>query len=207
MKTNKEIIISIAWSGWGKVSAARAATRIIGVKYKGFKLNCLLFTGVAGSADSNLNQWDIIVANKIMQHDMDARPLFERHIIPGLNKDILCPNRDLTEKIFLILSENVNSGLEKFKKVVKGKIATGDMFISSKETLLELKNRIKNLSALEMEGGAVAQVAEQEGVPYAVLRVISDNADENANQKFEDFLVDYEKNSWKLLELILSNLK
>ena len=202
-KSNKEISLSIAWSGWGKVSAARASTRIIDVEYKGSKTDCLLFTGVAGAADLKLNQWDVIVADKIIQHDLDARPLFKRHFIPALNKDILFPSRDLTETIFMALKENFQNELIAFGKVFKGKIATGDTFISSIEDLTKIKNRIQNLLAVEMEGAAVAQVAEQEGIPYAILRVISDSADENANQKFEDFLFDYENNSWKLLERVL----
>ena len=60
-----------------------------------------------------------------------------------------------------------------------------------------------DLRAVEMEGAAVAQVAEQEGVPWLVLRVISDGADEAAAQSFEDFVKRYEKQAWRLIEALL----
>ena len=58
-----------------------------------------------------------------------------------------------------------------------------------------------------MEGAAVAQVAEQERVPWLVLRVISDGADETAAQSFEDFVKRYEQQAWRLIEALLQRCK
>ena len=63
------------------------------------------------------------------------------------------------------------------------------------------------LCAVEMEGAAVAQVACQEKVPWLIVRVISDGADDSAAQTFSDFLKDYEKSSWDLIEVLLNNYK
>ena len=52
------ILISLAWSGWGKVSAARAVTRLLSNSTKENPIDCIFFTGVAGAVDSNLKQWD-----------------------------------------------------------------------------------------------------------------------------------------------------
>ena len=83
-----EIKIFTAWSGWGKVNSAYAATRIINEAEKNnHKLDLLIFTGVAGAIDKSLNQWDIVIANSFVQHDMDARPLFNKFVIPNLNLD------------------------------------------------------------------------------------------------------------------------
>ena len=58
-----------------------------------------------------------------------------------------------------------------------------------------------------MEGAAVAQVAAQEKVPWLIVRVISDEADNSASQTFSEFLKDYEKYSWNLIEVLLKNYK
>ena len=72
--------LSIAWSGWGKVSAARAATRLICHHFKELKIDAIFFTGVAGAINSNLKQWDIVVPYELIQHDLDARPLFNNRL-------------------------------------------------------------------------------------------------------------------------------
>ena len=57
-----------------------------------------------------------------------------------------------------------------------------------------------------MEGGAVAQVAEQEGIPWLLIRVISDGADETAAQSFSEFVQVYEREAWRLIEALLRRL-
>ncbi len=81
----RRINVITAWSGWGKVSAARAITRILDSSITK-KIDLIIFTGVAGAIDENLNQWDVIIPNVLKQYDMDASPLFERFVIPALNK-------------------------------------------------------------------------------------------------------------------------
>ena len=51
--------------------------------------NTVIFTGVAGAINSKLKQWDIIIPHKLIQHDMDARPLFKRYEIPALKTCLL----------------------------------------------------------------------------------------------------------------------
>ena len=83
------IRLSLAWSGWGKVSAARAATRLLS---SAPDIDLLLFTGVAGAADPALTQWDVVLADAVVQHDMDSRPLFPRFTLPALNRAQLNPD-------------------------------------------------------------------------------------------------------------------
>ena len=82
--TKKTLFISLAWSGWGKVSASRAITRIIALSYKNFPIDLIIFTGVAGGILKNSNQWDIIIAKELVQYDMDASPLYKKYEIPSL---------------------------------------------------------------------------------------------------------------------------
>ena len=79
----ESVYITLAWSGWGKVSAARAVTRLLAGENK---IDLIIFTGVAGAANKRLNQWDIVIANEVIQHDMDARPIFDKFVLPPLKK-------------------------------------------------------------------------------------------------------------------------
>ena len=201
------LYITTAWSGWGKVSAARATTRIIQSVYKDKKVDLILFTGVAGSATKKLKQWDIVVSECMMQHDMDARPIYKKFVIPSLNTEKIYPNKDLLNLIFNSLKRNEpNSRFSNFGNLYKGLIATGDMFISDKTKLDKLRQQIPELFAVEMEGGAFAQVATQEKIDWIVLRVISDTADEDAVNDFQDFLLKYQKSSWSLISCCLNSL-
>ena len=204
-KTNnsKPIFISLAWSGWGKVSAARAATRLISNSSKENPINCIFFTGVAGAVDSKLKQWDIVIADQVVQYDMDARPLFKRFYIPALNIDKLSSSEEWKAKTYMAILNAKNDGLLKeFGSITKGLIGTGDRFISDRNILVELSKDLDGLKAIEMEGAAVAQVATQEGIPWVIIRVISDEANSNAAQNFSKFLELYKKNSWCLLNNI-----
>lgn len=210
IKIDKNVIykvyLSVAWSGWGKVSAARAATRLIGHKHKSSPLDLLLFTGVAGSVCEKINQWDIVMANNVVQYDLDARPIFKRFFIPALNKDELTPNKSWFDWIFETIKTNLNNNnLDHFKNLHSGQIGTGDKFISDKDEVLGLKKLLPNLKAVEMEGCSVAQVAYQEGVPWIILRVISDSANESAPKDFNAFLKIYNEISPILIKIILEN--
>ena len=206
---NKEenILVSVAWSGWGKVSAARAATRLLSNPYSGKALDLILFTGVAGAADSSLKQWDVVIPNQLVQHDMDASPFFEKYVIPSLNQDKISAKEELVEWTCNILIDGLKKfNLDKFGFVKKGLIATGDKFIADKNSIDDLSANLPGLMAIEMEGAALAQVASQENIPWLIIRVVSDQADSSAPQSFKDFLKDYEKYSWFLIKILLQNI-
>ena len=200
----ESVNIILAWSGWGKVSAARAITRILAGKYK---IDFIIFTGVAGAANKNLNQWDVVIANEVIQHDMDARPIFEKFVLPPLKKAKLESDTFLNNWIFNSLTNSVKNGnLNRFGIIKRGLIASGDSFISEESVIKKLSDELPNLEAIEMEGGAVAQVAEQEGVPWVIVRVISDSADVNSAKDFDQFLKDYVLSSWKLIDCFLQDI-
>ena len=81
---NSAVKLTLAWSGWGKVCAARAAPRLMAAAPD---LDLLRFTGVAGAADAALQQWDVVLADAVSQHDMNASPLFPRFTLPPLHRD------------------------------------------------------------------------------------------------------------------------
>ena len=199
------IRLTLAWSGWGKVCAARAATRLLAAAPD---LDLLLFTGVAGAADPTQRQWDVLLADAVVQHDMDASPLFPRFTLPPLNRDRLQPDPDWFRWAQAALHDAAAKGeLADFGSTRSGLIATGDRFIGEAALLRDLREALPGLQAVEMEGGAVAQVAEQEGIPWLLLRVISDGADESAAQSFTDFIQAYEHKAWNLTAALLRRLE
>jgi len=203
-----KIHLSIAWSGWGKVSAARAATRLISHQFNKVKVDAIFFTGVAGAVNSKLKQWDILIPYELIQHDMDARPLFKKYEIPALKTVRIKSNKSINDWTLRTLKNSKKDGLLKnFGNIYEGLIATGDKFISNKNDIEKLSKEMEDLSAVEMEGASVAQVAEQEKIPFQIIRVISDNANENSSEDFSKFLIKYNYHSAKLISALIENIE
>ena len=136
----ESVYVTLAWSGWGKVSASRAITRILAGKNK---VDLIIFTGVAGAANKNLSQWDVVIANEVIQHDMDARPIFEKFVLPPLKKAKLESDKLFRDWFFSSLKKSVQNGdLTGFGHIKKGLIATGDSFISDENVIKRLKEGI-----------------------------------------------------------------
>jgi adenosylhomocysteine nucleosidase len=181
----------------GKVAAAATVATLI----ERFDVTHIVFTGVAGAADSQLQVGDIVVADELVQHDMDATPLFPRHEVPLLGQSHFASDKHLTDRLakaaidFVAydLKEAVPAhDLDQFRlsgpRVYRGLIASGDEFIDSRAKLNELKTAFPPLMAVEMEGAAVAQVCFEFGVPFSVIRTISDGANEEAPYDFVHFV-------------------
>ncbi|MCK5637116.1 MAG: 5'-methylthioadenosine/adenosylhomocysteine nucleosidase [Flavobacteriaceae bacterium] len=187
--------IVLVFSRWGKVASATTATQII----NDFNVDEIIFTGVAGSIQKEINIGDIIVGKNLYQHDMNASPLVEQFEIPILQKKYFETNtvkRDLLYKacqLFLIEFENFidKSNSIKFNitspKVLIEDIASGDQFISTKQQISYIKNTLPNIACVEMEGAAVAQVCFEYQVPFSIIRTISDNANNNSHIDFPKF--------------------
>ena len=86
--------ITFAWSGWGKVDASRTTTRVISSDLNSKNLDFLIFTGVAGGAEDFLCQWDLVVGSFLIQHDMDASPLYEKYQIPSTRDIYMRPDKN-----------------------------------------------------------------------------------------------------------------
>lgn len=182
----------IALSRIGKVAAAATASIVI----QEFQASRVIFTGLAGGLHEDVAVGDVVVASGLMQHDMDARPLFGRHEIPLLGRERFDADPVLSGRLLESAGQFVrgHAGLPaeqgaRLPRVHHGLIATGDVFVNSNDYAHQLRQRLPDALCLEMEGGAMAQVCYEFGVPFAVLRVISDQADHAAKADFTDFLV------------------
>lgn len=182
----------IALSRIGKVAAAATASIVI----QEFKASRVIFTGLAGGLHQDVAVGDVVVASALMQHDMDARPLFGQHEIPLLGRERFDADPVLSGQLLESAAQFArgHAGLMAGQgaqppRVHHGLIATGDVFVNSNDQAHQLRQRLPDALCLEMEGGAMAQVCHEFGVPFAVLRVISDQADHAAKADFTDFLV------------------
>jgi adenosylhomocysteine nucleosidase len=183
-------------SGIGKVAAATTATLLI----ERFQVNRIVFTGVAGGLGSGVRVGDVVVAESFLQHDMDASPIFPRHEVPGYGRSRFDTDRSLTEQLaraastalggaehFLDRETRAAFGLQA-PRLHRGLIVSGDRFVSTASECSALQRELPDALAVEMEGAAFAQVCHDFGVPLAVVRTISDRADDAAPVDFSRFL-------------------
>ena len=189
--------VVVAWSRWGKVAAASTTTHVL----QTYRPREVILTGVAGSIDPDVRVGDVVVADTLVQHDMDASPLFPRHEIPllgvtevaadpGIKEDLLDATAGfLTDELPQRLPEQTRAGFRIGDPRARvGQILTGDQFISGTAAVADLRDRFPGGRCVEMEGAAVAQVCFEHSVPFGVIRTISDTADHNADIDFEAFL-------------------
>ena len=182
--------VVLVFSRWGKVAAAATTTQLI----NDYEIDEVIFTGVAGAIHSDLNIGDIVIGRNLYQHDMNASPLFKKFEIPIIKKIFIESNINsrLIDSISLFLDHYsdyidnylANSFEISTPKVVHGDIASGDQFISTKEKVERLNKEIPTAICVEMEGAAVAQVCYEYDVPFSIIRIISDKADDNSSIDF-----------------------
>ena len=190
----KGLDIVIAHSKIGKVFASLTASTLI----QKFSCDSLLFSGVAGAINPNLNIGDLIVATKLCQHDLDITAFGHPFgFVPG-GKVFIESSKELLD-----LAKNVakNENL----KVIEGIIATGDQFVHSNVTKEFIEKTFK-ADALEMEGASVAVVCDSLSIPFFILRAISDSANMDAGFDFDEFLQSSAKISSNYLVKIVDEL-
>ena len=187
---DKQVVV--ARCGVGKVFAAMCAEAMI-IKYSP---SLIVNTGVGGALAHGLQSADMVIADKLCQHDMDTSFLGDPvGLISGINVIYF----ETDKKAVNILKESCE---KLFLRSFVGTVASGDKFIASVEQKREI---VKNFSAIacEMEGAAIAQTAYVNQVPFVVIRAISDSADGNASMDYSTFMPIAAKSSAALtLELV-----
>ena len=178
----EEIDVVVVFSRWGKVAAAITVTNLI----VEFGVNQILFAGMAQSLSDDLNKGDIVVAQRLYQHDMDMRPLMHRFEIPFLGKTSIELSQEYvnmgmqTGHRFLkmhnvkINKDEKRRGKINNSKMHIGDIATGDLCISNLSMRKSLNRNIPSAVCADLESAAVAQVCNDFRIPLCVIHVISD---------------------------------
>ena len=163
--------VVVVRSGIGKVNAAVCTQILADV----FEVEAVINTGIAGSLRNEINIGDIVVSTDALQHDMDAVEFgYPKGQIPGMKVFSFVANAALRETAVRVC-QKVNPDIQVFE----GRVVSGDQFVAS----AEVKNKIIKEFAgycTEMEGAAIAQTAYLNGIPFVVVRAISDKADNSA---------------------------
>ncbi len=198
--------VVVALSRVGKVAAAMTATLLV----HEFGATQAIFTGTAGGLHALARVGDVVVADALLQHDMDASPLFPRHEVPLYGTDrfrcdaalsdalaaasravldeATCGGDDRSPDPLALSADDLRSFAITAPRVHTGLVISGDAFVSSAEACAALRARLPEALAVEMEGAALAQVCHDLDVPCAVVRTISDRADNSATVDFTRFV-------------------
>jgi adenosylhomocysteine nucleosidase len=166
--------------GIGKVAAAMTTTLLA----ERFTPRMLVFTGVAGGLGDGVRVGDVVVAEALLQHDMDASPLFPRFEVPLTGRSRFGADPDLTAALVAAAQALGDAA----PALHHGLVISGDRFVSAAAACAALRQALPDALAVEMEGAALAQVCHDLGLPFAVLRSISDRADDSAHVDFTQFI-------------------
>jgi len=167
----------IVQCGVGKVNAAMCAQVLCDL----FDVTHLVNTGIAGSLCPELDIGDLVVSRDAMYHDVDAVHFgYPYGKVPGMDV-IAFPADDAMVNYAFDAAEAVNPGHTKI-----GRVASGDQFVAVKELKEKIIGHTNGLCT-EMEGAAIAQTAYRNGIPFVILRAISDKADDSAEMDYPTF--------------------
>ena len=163
----------------GKVNAA-ACTQIL---IDRFGVDRIINTGVAGSLDAAIDIGDIVVSTEAVQHDMDVTPLgYARGEIPYCEKSVFPADEEMRASAV----EAVKAAAPEVH-AFEGRVCSGDQFIASREQKEAILSSVGGLCC-EMEGAAIAQVCSLNGIPFVIIRAISDKADDSEEMSYVEFV-------------------
>ncbi len=173
----KEVAVVVC--GVGKVNAAMCTLMMI----EKYRPELILNSGVAGSLSPIAGIGDIVIATKTVEHDMNTTALGENRgeisFPDGMVTFFEC-SKKASNLLYSVCSKIPDT------KTVQGIIASGDIFISERKARLKINDRFGAI-ACEMEGAAIGHVCVRCSVPYAIIRAISDDLEENEGMDFVKF--------------------
>ncbi len=188
---NKDVVIVLA--GEGKVNAAITTSLMI----ENFNVKCIINVGVAGG-QKGVKHRDVVISSEVLYHDFDVTSFgkYVRGQVPGF-KPLFYADESLLNKTKMVLNN-----LHFNYKI--GKIASGDQFVYSKETIKDVNELYSDIYAIEMEAGAIAQTSTIYNVPFIIYRSISDILeDEDQDDDFYKFLAIASKNASLVLKELI----
>jgi len=170
--------VVVVRSGIGKVNAG-ICTQILADIYK---IDAVINTGVAGSLKNEINIGDIVLSTDALYHDMDATGFgYDPGVVPRMETSVFQASKEL-----LKLAKDVCAKVNPEVGIFEGRVASGDQFISDKAAKERIIGQF-GAYCTEMEGAAIAHVAYLNGIPFLIIRAISDKADNSATMDYAEF--------------------
>lgn len=170
--------VVIVRCGIGKVNAGLCVQILCDL----FGITHVINTGVAGSLEEEINIGDIVVSIDAMYHDMDVTGLgYAPGQIPQMDVLAFPADKELREAVVKACREAAPD-----VGVFEGRIVSGDQFICDRARKEQIREVFGGLCT-EMEGAAIAQAAYSNGIPFVIVRAISDKADESTEMAYEEF--------------------
>lgn len=184
--------VVLVQSGIGKVMSAMS----VAILAEKFQVDMIINTGSAGGVADGLEVGDVVIADKLVYHDVDVTA-FGYAYGQMAGQDLYYH----ADKEWILQLEKVLIQQELSSHV--GLIATGDSFIAGPEKVARIKSHFPEVMAVEMEGAAIAQAAQAAGKPFLVIRAMSDTAQGDAHITFDQFIVEAGKRSAQTLLALL----
>ncbi|ELY6374651.1 5'-methylthioadenosine/S-adenosylhomocysteine nucleosidase [Cronobacter sakazakii] len=187
--------VALLKSGIGKVSAAMGATLLL----EHCKPDVIINTGSAGGLAPSLKVGDIVVSDEVRYHDADVTAFgYEYGQMAG------CPAAFKADEKLIAAAQETIEKLNLY--AVRGLVVSGDAFINGSVNLAKIRHNFPQAIAVEMEATAIGHVCHNFGVPFVVVRAISDVADQQSHLSFEEFLAVAAKQSSLMVETLLTSL-
>lgn len=182
--------IFVAKCGIGKVNSALNTYRII----KSVNPDMVINSGVAGGA--GLPVGSILVADRVTYYDVWCGPGTEYGAADGVPLE-LTPSVKITEIAKKTLSGNFKTGL----------ICSGDKFVSTPEEIAFIRSKFPDVCAVDMESASIAHTCTMEGIPFGIIRIVSDTPGEGENiSQYQDFWTDAPQKTFSAVRTIIENL-
>ena len=208
--------VVLSHAGMGKVNAALVATLLA----DRFGCRALAFSGVAGGLDPGLRIGDVVIAERTVQHDAGviqdgALQVYQAGHVPFLNPtaqfgytadpDLLARVRGHLDGVTLPALSRDAGGGDRPPRIAYGTVLTGDQYLNCEITRVRLHSELGG-QAVEMEGAVVSQVCESFGIPWLVVRALSDLAGEESSVDFAAFLNEVAAQSAMIMRHLMSVL-
>ena len=170
---NKEVVL--ACCGIGKVNAAVCATAVLNE----FGADCVINVGIAGAMHPELHIMDVVIGQEVGFHDQDPIML---NYYP--KKEFFQASEEFVDLCRQVCDE-MNEELK--GKAYVGRIMSGDVFVNDAAVKKSINDRYAP-HCVEMEGASIGHVAYMHQKPFLVIRTMSDSADDNADESYDNFI-------------------